>query len=90
LLCADARAGAAATLRRRGAVPSKLTWKINCLSPDCRAQAAVREPFQLANKHEAAEAGVPSGKMSRKKFETKLAKLQVELARMQTWLYPRA
>jgi len=38
------------------------------------------------NKHEAAETAVPSGKMSRKEFEKELAKLQVELVRLQTWV----
>jgi polyphosphate kinase 2 len=37
-------------------------------------------------KHEAAEATAASGKMSRKEFENKLAKLQVELTRLQTWV----
>jgi polyphosphate kinase 2 len=37
-------------------------------------------------KHEAAEATAPSGKMSRKEFEKELAKLQVELTRLQTWV----
>jgi len=37
-------------------------------------------------KHEAAEATAASGKMSRKEFEKKLAKLQVELTRLQTWV----
>ena len=32
------------------------------------------------------EATVASGKMSRKEFETELAKLQVELIRLQTWV----
>jgi polyphosphate kinase 2 (PPK2 family) len=44
--------------------------------------------FQLANhkKREAAEATGAFGKMSRKKFEKELAKLQVELVRLQTWV----
>jgi polyphosphate kinase 2 (PPK2 family) len=46
--------------------------------------------FQLAKdkqkKHEAAEATSASGKMSRKEFEKELAKLQVELVRLQTWV----
>ena len=37
-------------------------------------------------KHEVAEATAASGKMSRKKFEKELAKLQVELTRLQTWV----
>jgi polyphosphate kinase len=37
-------------------------------------------------KHEAAEAMTASGKMSRKEFEKKLVKLQVELTRLQTWV----
>jgi polyphosphate kinase 2 len=37
-------------------------------------------------KHEAAEAKAASGKMSRKEFETELAKLQVELTRLQAWV----
>jgi polyphosphate kinase 2 len=37
-------------------------------------------------KHEAAEATSASGKMSRKEFEKELAKLQVELVRLQTWV----
>ena len=37
-------------------------------------------------KHEAAEAAAASGKMSRKEFEKELAKLQVELVRLQTWV----
>ena len=37
-------------------------------------------------KHDAAEATAASGKMSRKEFEKELAKLQVELTRLQTWV----
>jgi polyphosphate kinase 2 len=37
-------------------------------------------------KHEAAEATAASGKMSRKEFEKELAKLQVELTRLQAWV----
>jgi polyphosphate kinase len=37
-------------------------------------------------KHEAAEATAAAGKMSRKEFEKELAKLQVELTRLQTWV----
>jgi polyphosphate kinase len=37
-------------------------------------------------KHEAAEAMTASGKMSRKEFEKKLGKLQVELTHLQTWV----
>ena len=37
-------------------------------------------------KHEAAEAAEPPAKMSRKEFEKELAKLQVELTRLQTWV----
>ncbi len=37
-------------------------------------------------KHEAAEATAASSKMSRKEFEKELAKLQVELTRLQTWV----
>ena len=37
-------------------------------------------------KHEVTEAPAASGKMSRKEFEKELAKLQVELARLQTWV----
>jgi polyphosphate kinase 2 len=38
------------------------------------------------NEHEVAEATETSGKMSRKEFEKELAKLQVELTRLQTWV----
>ena len=37
-------------------------------------------------KHEVAEATAESAKISRKKFEKELAKLQVELTRLQTWV----
>jgi polyphosphate kinase 2 len=37
-------------------------------------------------KHEAAEAATAARKMSRKEFEKKLAKLQVELTHLQTWV----
>ena len=37
-------------------------------------------------KHEAAGSTAASGKMSRKEFEKELAKLQVELTRLQTWV----
>ena len=37
-------------------------------------------------KHEVVEAPDASGKISRKQFEEKLAKLQVELTRLQTWV----
>ena len=37
-------------------------------------------------KHEAAEASSTPGKMKRKEFEKELAKLQVELVRLQTWV----
>ena len=37
-------------------------------------------------KHEAAGATAASGKMKRKEFEKELAKLQVELTRLQTWV----
>ena len=37
-------------------------------------------------KHEAAEASSAPGKISRKEFEKELAKLQVELVRLQTWV----
>ena len=51
---------------------------------------AVRERFQVRKnkhgKHEAADAAAPSSKMSRKEFEKELAKLQVELVRLQTWV----
>ena len=36
-------------------------------------------------KHEENGGTAPSDKMSRKEFEKELAKLQVELTRMQTW-----
>jgi polyphosphate kinase len=36
--------------------------------------------------HESTEAAASSGKMSRKEFEKELAKLQVELVRLQTWV----
>jgi len=36
-------------------------------------------------KHQSAEATNPSGKMKRKEFEEELAKLQLELVRLQTW-----
>ena len=46
--------------------------------------------FRLAKdeqeKREAAEAGSTPGKISRKEFEKELAKLQVELVRLQTWV----
>jgi len=38
------------------------------------------------NEREAAETAAPPGKMSRKEFEKELAKLQVELVRLQTWV----
>ena len=37
-------------------------------------------------KHEATDANSASDKMSRKKFEKELAKLQVELVHLQTWV----
>ena len=37
-------------------------------------------------KHEVVEAPDASGKISRKEFEKELAKLQVELTRLQTWV----
>ena len=37
-------------------------------------------------KHETAEATAVSGKMSRKEFEKELAKLQIELTRLQSWV----
>ena len=37
-------------------------------------------------KHDTAEATAASGKMSRKEFEKELAKLQVELTSLQTWV----
>ena len=37
-------------------------------------------------KHESAEGKAVSGKMKRKEFEKELAKLQVELVRLQTWV----
>ena len=37
-------------------------------------------------KHEVVEAPDASGKISRKQFEEELAKLQVELTRLQTWV----
>src|SRR6476661_6338643 len=37
-------------------------------------------------KHESAEGKAASGKMKRKEFEKELAKLQVELVRLQTWV----
>ena len=37
-------------------------------------------------KHETAEATAAFAKMSRKEFEKELAKLQVELVRLQTWV----
>jgi polyphosphate kinase 2 len=46
--------------------------------------------FQLAKdkskKDKASKTAEPSGKLSRKKFEKELAKLQVELVRLQTWV----
>jgi polyphosphate kinase 2 (PPK2 family) len=39
----------------------------------------------VQKKHEA-EATTASGKMSRKEFEEELAKLQVELVRLQSWI----
>ena len=41
---------------------------------------------QKQKKHEAAEATADSGKMGRKEFEKELAKLQIELTRLQTWV----
>lgn len=38
------------------------------------------------HKHDRAEAAAASGKISRKEFEKELAKLQVELTRLQTWV----
>jgi polyphosphate kinase 2 (PPK2 family) len=50
----------------------------------------VWERFHLGKdkmkKTEAAEAAAPSSRMSRKEFEKELAKLQVELVRLQTWV----
>jgi polyphosphate kinase len=50
----------------------------------------VQGAFWLAKdeqeKHKAAEASSAPGKMSRKEFEKELAKLQVELVRLQTWV----
>ena len=40
-------------------------------------------------KHAAVEALDASGKISRKQFEGELAKLQVELTRLQTWVKDR-
>jgi polyphosphate kinase 2 (PPK2 family) len=37
-------------------------------------------------KHAAAEATAASGNMKRKEFDKKLATLQVELTRLQTWI----
>src|SRR5258705_7494153 len=37
-------------------------------------------------KHESAEEKTASGKIKRKEFEKELAKLQVELVRLQTWV----
>jgi polyphosphate kinase 2 len=49
----------------------------------------VRGAFQVAKdeqeKHAAADTSSSPGKMSRKEFEKELAKLQVELVRLQTW-----
>jgi polyphosphate kinase len=71
-----------------------------CL-PDANSEAPVeihrgwrvwcgKGAFQLAKdeqkKHKAAEMTSASDKMSRKKFEKELAKLQVELVRLQTWV----
>ena len=39
-------------------------------------------------KHESPEDKAASGKMKRKEFEKELAKLQVELVRLQTWSEP--
>ena len=36
--------------------------------------------------HQSAEEKAASGKMKRKEFEKELAKLQVELVRLQTWV----
>ncbi len=54
-------------------------------------RVAVRERVQLGKnrqkKHEAAKAAISSSnKMSGKEFEKELAKLQVELVRLQTWV----
>jgi len=50
----------------------------------------VREHCSMAKdkqkKHESAEEKAASGKMKRKEFEKELAKLQVELVRLQTWV----
>jgi polyphosphate kinase len=40
----------------------------------------------VQKKHEATEVTTASGKMSSKEFERELAKLQVELVRLQTWV----
>jgi polyphosphate kinase 2 (PPK2 family) len=37
-------------------------------------------------KHEADETPTPSGRMSRKEFEMELARLQIELTRLQAWV----
>ena len=37
-------------------------------------------------KHEADETPTPSGRMSRKEFEKELARLQIELTRLQAWV----
>ena len=50
------------------------------------AQGAFRLAKDKQEKHEAAEASSTPGKMSRKEFEKELAKLQVELVRLQTWV----
>ena len=53
-------------------------------------RVAVWERFQLGKdkmrKNEVAKAAAPSSKMSGKEFEKELAKLQVELVRLQTWV----
>ena len=43
-------------------------------------------PKDKQRKHEVIEALAASGKMSRREFEKELAKLQVELTRLQTWV----
>src|SRR6476619_2316598 len=43
-------------------------------------------PKDKQKKHESAEEKAASGKMSGKEFDKELAKLQVELVRLQTWV----
>src|SRR5512132_1310355 len=77
----------------------RLTWinavsippKVHAVLPWIKADAWRHQgTFQMAKdkqkKHETIEESNASGKISRKEFEKELAKLQVELVRLQTWV----